>query len=148
MQKQNQSLLSLCPSCRFLPDHNLMWLSIASIQCEPAITPRLLVPVIILLLSSFSTEKIAEAGRKFTALKNELYLVGSLKVGPSLNTLVTSKKMMLSPEPSKKVMVKSKKKVSQLKFAFAEFYLSLILLQNYQVHAQIDIKLQIISNQT
>jgi len=79
------------------------------------------------------TEKIAEAGRKFTALKNELHVAGSLKVGPSLSTLATSRKVTLSPEPSNKVKVKTKKKVNQLKFAFGEFYLSLILLQNYQV---------------
>lgn len=83
--------------------------------------------------SVFSTEKIAEAGRKFTALKNELHVAGSLKVGPSLSTLATSRKVTLSPEPSNKVKVKTKKKVNQLKFAFGEFYLSLILLQNYQV---------------
>lgn len=80
-----------------------------------------------------STEKIAEAGRKFTTLKNELYVAGSLKVGPSLNTLATSKKMTLVPKPSDKVKAKTKKKASELKFAFGEFYLSLVLLQNYQV---------------
>jgi len=84
-------------------------------------------------LWSLSTEKIAEAGRKFTTLKNELYVAGSLKVGPSLNTLATSKKMTLVPKPSDKVKAKTKKKASELKFAFGEFYLSLILLQNYQV---------------
>ena len=87
----------------------------------------------ILIFSSLLTEKIAEAGRKFTALKNELHVAGSLKVGPSLSTLATSRKVTLSPEPSNKVKVKTKKKVNQLKFAFGEFYLSLILLQNYQV---------------
>lgn len=61
-------------------------------------------------------------------------MAGSLKVGPSLNTLVSSKKMTLSPDPRSKATVKTKKKVSQLKFAFGEFYLSLILLQNYQVY--------------
>ena len=60
-------------------------------------------------------------------------MAGSLKVGPSLSTLATSRKVTLSPEPSNKVKVKTKKKVNQLKFAFGEFYLSLILLQNYQV---------------
>ena len=85
------------------------------------------------ILWSLSTEKIAEAGRKFTTLKNELYVAGSLKVGPSLNTLATSKKMTLVPKPSDKVKAKTKKKASELKFAFGEFYLSLILLQNYQV---------------
>lgn len=85
------------------------------------------------ILWSLSTEKIAEAGRKFTTLKNELYVAGSLKVGPSLNTLATSKKMTLVPKPSDKVKAKTKKKASELKFAFGEFYLSLVLLQNYQV---------------
>lgn len=83
-------------------------------------------------INTFFAEKIAEAGRKFTALKNELHVAGSLKVGPSLSTLATSRKVTLSPEPSNKVKVKTKKKVNQLKFAFGEFYLSLILLQNYQ----------------
>lgn len=88
----------------------------------------------IFLFHPFFTEKIAEAGRKFTALKNELHVAGSLKVGPSLSTLSTSRKVTLAPEPSDKVKVKTRKKVNQLKFAFGEFYLSLILLQNYQVH--------------
>lgn len=83
-------------------------------------------------INTFFAEKIAEAGRKFTTLKNELYVAGSLKVGPSLNTLATSKKMTLVPKPSDKVKAKTKKKASELKFAFGEFYLSLVLLQNYQ----------------
>ncbi|KAL9988635.1 hypothetical protein ACROYT_G003101 [Oculina patagonica] len=83
-------------------------------------------------INMFFAEKIAEAGRKFTALKNELHVAGSLKVGPSLSTLASSRKVTLAPEPSNKVKVKAKKTVNQLKFAFGEFYLSLILLQNYQ----------------
>ncbi|PFX33295.1 xenotropic and polytropic retrovirus receptor 1-like [Stylophora pistillata] len=83
-------------------------------------------------INTFFAEKIAEAGRKYTTLKNELHMAGSLKVGPSLSTLATSKKVTLAPEPSKKVKVKTNKKVNHLKFAFGEFYLSLVLLQNYQ----------------
>ena len=63
-------------------------------------------------------------------------MAGSLKVGPSLDALSTVRKMALTAEPRKKAHVKRSKKVSQLKFAFGEFYLSLILLQNYQVKLQ------------
>ena len=86
---------------------------------------------------SLSTEKIAEAKLKFKTLKSELYVAGSLKVGPSLDALSTVRKMTLTGELKTKAHVKRRKKVSQLKFAFGEFYLSLILLQNYQVNCKI-----------
>lgn len=83
-------------------------------------------------INTFFAEKIAEAKLKFKTLKSELYVAGSLKVGPSLDALSTARKMTLAGEPKTKAHVKRRKKVSQLKFAFGEFYLSLILLQNYQ----------------
>lgn len=83
-------------------------------------------------INTFFAEKIAEAKLKFKTLKSELYVAGSLKVGPSLDALSTARKMTLTGEPKTKAHVKRRKKVSQLKFAFGEFYLSLILLQNYQ----------------
>jgi len=83
-------------------------------------------------INTFFAEKIAEAKLKFKTLKSELYVAGSLKVGPSLDALSTVRKMTLTGEPKTKAHVKRRKKVSQLKFAFGEFYLSLILLQNYQ----------------
>lgn len=58
-------------------------------------------------------------------------------MGPSLDALSTVRKMTLTGEPKTKAHVKRRKKVSQLKFAFGEFYLSLILLQNYQVNCKI-----------
>ena len=64
------------------------------------------------MINTFYAEKIAEAKRKFTVLKSELE-------GPETETVAKKKKIM-------------KRKSSDLKFAFSEFYLSLILLQNYQ----------------
>lgn len=82
-------------------------------------------------INTFFAEKINEAKLKFTALKHELSAAGSLKVAPSLSTFST-REITLSSGSSKKATIKRKKKFSHLKFAFGEFYLSLVLLQNYQ----------------
>ena len=76
-------------------------------------------------------EKLAEANRKLTALKNELYVVGGLKSGQSLSTIKTGQNLTLAPLKMKKSV--NKKKIGDMKLAFSEFYLSLALLQNYQV---------------
>ena len=77
-------------------------------------------------LHIFNAEKFAEATRKYAALKSELAISkdsnqqSDTKSGKS--TLL--KRANRKPQP---VM-----KISDLKLAFSEFYLSLILLQNYQ----------------
>jgi len=63
-------------------------------------------------INTFYAEKIAEATRKFSMLKSELELP---------ETEQTNKKKKLE-----------RRKVMDMKLAFSEFYLSLILLQNYQ----------------
>ena len=77
------------------------------------------------------SEKLAEANRKLTALKNELYMVGGMKSGPSLSTIRIGQKLSLVPLKMRKSV--NKKKIGDMKLAFSEFYLSLVLLQNYQV---------------
>ncbi|CAK1594620.1 unnamed protein product [Parnassius mnemosyne] len=68
-------------------------------------------------INTFYSEKLAEATRKFATLQSEL----------------KSQFNMMKPRgggDSKKAI--SRRKVQELKLAFSEFYLSLILLQNYQ----------------
>jgi len=62
-------------------------------------------------INTFYAEKLAEATRKFATLKSELE-------GPEMEQ--TKRKKL------------QRRKVMDLKLAFSEFYLSLILLQNYQ----------------
>lgn len=63
---------------------------------------------------SFIPEKLAEATRKFATLRNEL--------STSLQQKGRMKRKSEVPA----------RKLNELKLAFSEFYLSLILLQNYQ----------------
>lgn len=67
----------------------------------------------------YITEKLAEATRKYAALQNELKT--ALEQGSGKNKGKTSMKPILPA-----------RKLRDLKLAFSEFYLSLILLQNYQ----------------
>ncbi|KAH0998641.1 hypothetical protein HUJ05_006797, partial [Dendroctonus ponderosae] len=67
-------------------------------------------------INTFYAEKLAEATRKFATLNSELK--------DSLNN------MRLGPKRDKKRV--PARKLQDLKLAFSEFYLSLILLQNYQ----------------
>ncbi|XP_026469066.1 xenotropic and polytropic retrovirus receptor 1-like [Ctenocephalides felis] len=70
-------------------------------------------------INTFYSEKLAEATRKFAALHTELK--ASLRMGSNKSKRETAKKALLPY-----------RKVQELKLAFSEFYLSLILLQNYQ----------------
>jgi SPX domain protein involved in polyphosphate accumulation len=65
-------------------------------------------------INTFYAEKLAEATRKFATLKSEME---------------GSEYEQLTNKGHKKVQ---RRKVMDLKLAFSEFYLSLILLQNYQ----------------
>jgi SPX domain protein involved in polyphosphate accumulation len=73
-------------------------------------------------MQRFISEKMAEATRKFAALQNEL----RISLGDKTNSR--------SPLRQKTVEGASipARKIQELKLAFSEFYLSLILLQNYQ----------------
>lgn len=66
-------------------------------------------------------EKLAEATRKYAALQSELKTALELQQGSGKNKGKANVKPVLST-----------RKLRDLKLAFSEFYLSLILLQNYQ----------------
>jgi len=68
------------------------------------------------------SEKLAEAMRKFSTLKSELDLLSS--------TAIKLKDYGKKSDSNKLNL--PQRKVQELKLAFSEFYLSLILLQNYQ----------------
>lgn len=83
---------------------------------------------------SFFSEKLAEAQRKYANLKSELETSKQLD---SQNTGLRRRKstvnfQLLKKDKEHKVMVSHTRKIHDLKLAFSEFYLSLILLQNYQ----------------
>lgn len=73
----------------------------------------------------YVTEKLAEAIRKFSTLKNELII----PTGPPGKK--TDSKSGAAYPYSGRLQIPSRK-LQDLKLAFAEFYLSLVLLQNYQ----------------
>lgn len=78
-----------------------------------------------LLISLFSLEKLAEATRKYGNLKSEL--------AEALENEYKGKQGFFRNPP--KILQKHDvpaRKLQELKLAFSEFYLSLILLQNYQ----------------
>lgn len=72
-------------------------------------------------INTFYSEKLAEATRKFATLKSEL--ASSLKANQKRKNAT-----LLSPN---RLDIPARK-INELKLAFSEFYLSLILLQNYQ----------------
>ena len=79
-------------------------------------------------------EKIAEAQRKFSTLKNEAECGGYLSAKSSLNQMRRNAVGGLVLDPTvKKLLAKTHRKAKNLKLAFSEFYLSLVLLQNFQV---------------
>lgn len=75
-------------------------------------------------INTFYSEKLAEATRKYAALRSEL--------SEAQNDGITMEKFQRS---RKNLLIRKKKdvrKIQELKLAFSEFYLSLVLLQNYQ----------------
>jgi SPX domain protein involved in polyphosphate accumulation len=78
---------------------------------------------IISFVFNLISEKMAEATRKFAALQNEL----KISLGENKN----SNKSQLIQKTGGRSTVPARK-IQELKLAFSEFYLSLILLQNYQ----------------
>ncbi|XP_014215114.1 xenotropic and polytropic retrovirus receptor 1 homolog [Copidosoma floridanum] len=72
-------------------------------------------------INTFYSEKLAEATRKYAALQSELKIAQDLQQGSGKNKGKAAVKGQLPT-----------RKIRELKLAFSEFYLSLILLQNYQ----------------
>ncbi|XP_015437089.1 PREDICTED: xenotropic and polytropic retrovirus receptor 1 homolog [Dufourea novaeangliae] len=72
-------------------------------------------------INTFYSEKLAEATRKYAALQSELKTALELQQSGGKNKGKTNVKPHLPT-----------RKLRELKLAFSEFYLSLILLQNYQ----------------
>jgi xenotropic and polytropic retrovirus receptor 1 len=76
-------------------------------------------------INTFYSEKLAEATRKFATLNTELKTAIEM-------TQTKPGKTALALRPMKKATGLPYRKAQELKLAFSEFYLSLILLQNYQ----------------
>ena len=74
-------------------------------------------------INTFYSEKLAEATRKYASLRSELSEAQS--EGITKEKFSRSKKNLLGKK-------KDVRKIQELKLAFSEFYLSLVLLQNYQ----------------
>nr|XP_054769588.1 xenotropic and polytropic retrovirus receptor 1 homolog [Lytechinus pictus] len=87
-------------------------------------------------INTFFSEKAAEASRNFAQLCDELRQVDSKPSAKDLRRAsLRRRSSFFIPEQldSETRVIKShKRKITDLKLAFTEFYLSLILLQNYQ----------------
>ncbi|XP_053971284.1 xenotropic and polytropic retrovirus receptor 1-like isoform X2 [Hylaeus volcanicus] len=77
-------------------------------------------------INTFYSEKLAEATRRFAALNNELSEILSVSEDKQANRKIRYRNNILHKKPV------SARKLQELKLAFSEFYLFLILLQNYQ----------------
>lgn len=75
-------------------------------------------------INTFYSEKLAEATRKYAALRSELS--ETQHEGITMEKLQQARKNLLQRKK------KDVRKIQELKLAFSEFYLSLVLLQNYQ----------------
>ncbi|XP_038651085.1 xenotropic and polytropic retrovirus receptor 1 homolog [Scyliorhinus canicula] len=80
-------------------------------------------------INTFYSEKLAEAQRRFATLQNELQ--STLEVQMDRNTVSNLRQRRTVFPLSHKERVEHRN-IRDLKLAFSEFYLSLILLQNYQ----------------
>ncbi|XP_044532858.1 xenotropic and polytropic retrovirus receptor 1 isoform X3 [Gracilinanus agilis] len=79
-------------------------------------------------INTFYSEKLAEAQRRFSALQNEL--LSSLEAQKEQTTILRQRRKRVFPlSHEKRVQYRN---IRDFKLAFSEFYLSLILLQNYQ----------------
>ncbi|XP_012153077.1 solute carrier family 53 member 1 isoform X4 [Megachile rotundata] len=77
-------------------------------------------------INTFYSEKLAEATRRFATLNNELSEILSVSEDRQGNRKIRYRNNILHKKPV------SARKLQELKLAFSEFYLFLILLQNYQ----------------
>jgi len=83
---------------------------------------------------SLLTEKLAEAQRRFTTLRTELQsTLDAQKEASGASTLQRRRKPVFHLSHEERVQHRN---IKDLKLAFSELYLSLILLQNYQVPAK------------
>ncbi|XP_065729136.1 solute carrier family 53 member 1 isoform X2 [Phocoena phocoena] len=81
-------------------------------------------------INTFYSEKLAEAQRRFATLQNELQSsLDAQKESTGVTTLRQRRKPVFHLSHEERVQHRNLK---DLKLAFSEFYLSLILLQNYQ----------------
>ena len=79
-------------------------------------------------INTFYSEKLAEATRKFAALKSELSCQYDHNPKNNDSSFFRLKKQSTKPKEEKL----PPRKLQDLKLAFSEYYLSLVLLQNYQ----------------
>ena len=77
-------------------------------------------------INTFYSEKLAEATRKFAALKSELSC--QYDHNPKNDSKLFRLRKQVKPKEDKL----PPRKLQDLKLAFSEYYLSLVLLQNYQ----------------
>ncbi|KAK9298294.1 hypothetical protein QLX08_008305 [Tetragonisca angustula] len=77
-------------------------------------------------INTFYSEKLAEATRRFASLNNELSEILSVSEEGQGSRKIRYRNNILHKKPV------SARKLQELKLAFSEFYLFLILLQNYQ----------------
>ncbi|XP_077986071.1 xenotropic and polytropic retrovirus receptor 1 homolog [Glandiceps talaboti] len=90
-------------------------------------------------INTFFSEKLAEATRKFANLQDELRQSGSHETRHNISDVIRRRKSSIFVLPDiynndqrNKIVRSHTRKINDLKLAFSEFYLSLILLQNYQ----------------
>lgn len=89
-------------------------------------------PKDVLLLLSSTAEKLAEAQRRFATLQNELQSSLDAQRESIAPPSLRKRKTMFNMSQEERCKHHN---IKDLKLAFSEFYLSLILLQNYQVSA-------------
>ncbi|XP_070531621.1 xenotropic and polytropic retrovirus receptor 1 homolog isoform X2 [Ptychodera flava] len=89
-------------------------------------------------INTFFSEKLAEATRKFANLQDELRQSGSHETRHNLANVMRRRKSSIfvlpdiNSDQTTKLVKSHTRKINDLKLAFSEFYLSLVLLQNYQ----------------
>ena len=85
-------------------------------------------------INIFYSEKLAEAQRRFTTLRTELQsTLDAQKEASGASTLPRRRKPVFHLSHEERVQHRN---IKDLKLAFSELYLSLILLQNYQVSTE------------
>lgn len=85
----------------------------------------------------FFAEKEAEAARTFAQLQDELRQVEAPSRPRNMQEKLRRKSSFFLAEfqdsEQRETFKSNKRKIADLKLAFTEFYLSLVLIQNYQV---------------
>ncbi|XP_072130459.1 solute carrier family 53 member 1-like isoform X4 [Mobula birostris] len=80
-------------------------------------------------INTFYSEKLAEAQRRFATLQNELQSTLEVQVDRNAFSNLRQRRIVFPLSHKERVHHRN---IRDLKLAFSEFYLSLILLQNYQ----------------